>query len=50
MCGESDVAFVVGPDGQRIPIRDEDPPPDVELAGADDQRILDIFLHYLPAF
>ena len=41
---EADVGLGVDPDGERVPVSDEDPLADVELATLHDQRILDILL------
>ena len=43
---EPDVALVVYPHGQRVPVSDEHPLPDVELLPAHDQRVLDVLLHH----
>lgn len=37
---EADVAAVVEPDRQRVPVRDQDPLPHVELPPGDDQGVL----------
>jgi len=42
--GESDVGLGVHPDSERIPICDQDPLPDVELARLHYHRVLDVLL------
>ena len=41
---ESNVRLRVDPNCQRVPVGDEDPLPDVELAALHNQRVLDILL------
>ena len=42
--GESDVALFIDPYGERVPIRDKYPLPDVELLAMNEQRVLYVLL------
>ena len=49
---QSDIALIVGPDGERVPISNKYPLSDVKLARVDDQWIFNVLLndHPAPAF